>query len=69
MPLPYFFNTDWKQLIGDICSVTILGQHMVIINSAKVANDMLKAKGSIYSDRPSQLPFDLTLTKTYASFY
>ncbi|KAG6894730.1 hypothetical protein C0993_010911 [Termitomyces sp. T159_Od127] len=37
---------------GNICSVTVLGQTMVILNSAQVAREMLETKGLIYSDRP-----------------
>ncbi|KAJ7150553.1 cytochrome P450 [Mycena crocata] len=37
---------------GDIFSITVLGQTMVIINSAKVAEDLLDVKGAIFSDRP-----------------
>lgn len=33
-------------------SVSILGQRMVIINSAQVAVELLDRKSSIYSDRP-----------------
>ena len=39
-------------LLGDICSVTVLGQPIIIINSAEVAGDMLDKKSVIYSDRP-----------------
>ncbi|KAF8803765.1 cytochrome P450 [Phlegmacium glaucopus] len=42
----------WGEVWGDICSVTVLGQPIIIINSAKVANDMLDKKSVIYSDRP-----------------
>jgi hypothetical protein len=38
--------------LGDICSVTVLGQPIIIINSAEVACDMLDKKSAIYSDRP-----------------
>ncbi|KAF9534995.1 cytochrome P450 [Crepidotus variabilis] len=37
---------------GDICSVTVLGQPIVILNSAKSAIEMLDKKSAIYSDRP-----------------
>lgn len=37
---------------GDICSVTVLGQPLIILNSARVARDMLDKKSSVYSDRP-----------------
>jgi hypothetical protein len=39
--------------LGDICSVTVLGQPLIILNSAKIATDMLDKKSSIYSDRPT----------------
>lgn len=32
--------------------MTVLGQPLIIVNSAKVATDMLDKKSSIYSDRP-----------------
>jgi hypothetical protein len=38
---------------GDIVSTTVMGQPIVILNSAKIAADMLASKGSIYSDRPA----------------
>ncbi|TFK43282.1 cytochrome P450 [Crucibulum laeve] len=43
--------TRWGQT-WDICSVTILGQTLVILNSAKMAFDMLDKKSALYSDRP-----------------
>ncbi|KAF9036068.1 cytochrome P450 [Hymenopellis radicata] len=42
----------WGELYGDISSVTVLGQTIVILNSAQAAVDMLDKKSSIYSDRP-----------------
>ncbi|GLB33469.1 putative cytochrome p450 [Lyophyllum shimeji] len=42
----------WGEQWGDICSVTVLGQPFIILNSAKVATAMLDKKSSIYSDRP-----------------
>ncbi|KXN86289.1 O-methylsterigmatocystin oxidoreductase [Leucoagaricus sp. SymC.cos] len=43
----------WGEKYGDICSVTVLGQPLVIINSARIATDMLDKKSAIYSDRPT----------------
>lgn len=37
---------------GDISSVTVLGQPLIILNSTKVAVEMLDKKSTIYSDRP-----------------
>ncbi|KAG5644939.1 hypothetical protein DXG03_007404 [Asterophora parasitica] len=42
----------WGEQFGDICSVTVLGQPFIILNSAKAAYEMLDKKSPIYSDRP-----------------
>ncbi|KDR83471.1 hypothetical protein GALMADRAFT_645322 [Galerina marginata CBS 339.88] len=42
----------WGESWGDICSVTVVGQPLIILNSARVASDMLDKKSGIYSDRP-----------------
>lgn len=51
------FNSLTRILItnvasGDIVSVSVFGQTMIIINSAQTAFDMLDKKSSIYSERP-----------------
>ncbi|KAJ6477610.1 hypothetical protein C8R45DRAFT_934276 [Mycena sanguinolenta] len=51
--IPSDYNTP-----GNIVYVDALGQPMFIINSAKVAIDLLDKRGSIYSDRPSFLADD-----------
>ena len=42
--------------LGEIIYLDILGKELVLLNSEKVANDLLDKRSSIYSDRP-QLPF------------
>ncbi|KAK0205274.1 cytochrome P450 [Desarmillaria ectypa] len=42
----------WGELYGNIMSVAFFGQHLIILNSAKTAMDLLDKKSSIYSDRP-----------------
>ncbi|KAJ7894397.1 cytochrome P450 [Mycena olivaceomarginata] len=37
---------------GEIFSFTVLGQTMIIVNSVKVAEDLLDVPGAIFSDRP-----------------
>ncbi|KAJ7350031.1 cytochrome P450 [Mycena albidolilacea] len=37
---------------GDVCSLTVLGKTMVIVNSLKVTEDLLDARGTNFSDRP-----------------
>lgn len=58
--LGYASTTEYPKLsclliwvVGDIVSVTLLGQPMVILNSPKLAVEMLERKSSIYSDRPT----------------
>ncbi|KAK6985223.1 cytochrome P450, partial [Favolaschia claudopus] len=37
---------------GDICSLTAFGQTMIIVNSVKIAEDLLDVRGANFSDRP-----------------
>ncbi|KAJ6477642.1 putative monooxygenase [Mycena sanguinolenta] len=55
MPRRYQWETfsKWAKTYGSIVYVDALGQPLFIINSAKVANDLLDKRSSIYSDRPS----------------
>ncbi|KAF7371337.1 Cytochrome P450 [Mycena sanguinolenta] len=39
---------DW----GEISSLTVLGQTMIIVNSLKIAEDLLETRGANFSDRP-----------------
>ncbi|KAI0061731.1 cytochrome P450 [Artomyces pyxidatus] len=48
--------TEWAKTYGDIVSVSVLGQVIVVANTAKVAKELLEKRGTIYSDRPS-IPF------------
>ncbi|KAI9449573.1 cytochrome P450 [Lactarius psammicola] len=44
----------WSDQFGsDVVHVDVLGTHMVIVNSAKAANELFDKRSSIYSDRPS----------------
>lgn len=49
---PYFLTFPWHVFPGDICSVTVLGQPIIVLNSVKAAFDILDKKSPIYSDRP-----------------
>ncbi|KAK7046001.1 hypothetical protein VNI00_006996 [Paramarasmius palmivorus] len=42
---------EWGKKYGGICSVTLMGQPMIIINSADIMAELDK-KSSVYSDRP-----------------
>ena len=37
---------------GDLIYMDIMGQSVVVINSLKIANDLLDKRSNIYSDRP-----------------
>ncbi|KAH9066190.1 cytochrome P450 [Lactarius vividus] len=43
----------WSEKLGsDIIHADVMGSHIVILNSTKVANELLEKRSSIYSDRP-----------------
>ncbi|KZT23374.1 cytochrome P450 [Neolentinus lepideus HHB14362 ss-1] len=50
----------WSKQFGDIIHLNILGQHIVIINSVKVANDLFEKRANIYSDKPIVPMLELT---------
>ncbi|KAK0194305.1 cytochrome P450 [Armillaria mellea] len=43
----------WGERYGDIMSVAFFGQRLIVLNSEKIAVDLLDKKSSIYSDRPT----------------
>ncbi|KIJ29218.1 hypothetical protein M422DRAFT_188789 [Sphaerobolus stellatus SS14] len=49
---PWLTFTEWKKKYGDIIHVDILGRPLVIINSAKVARELMDKRSAVYSDRP-----------------
>ncbi|CAL1702358.1 unnamed protein product [Somion occarium] len=57
MPSSYEWLTfaKWGEQWGDIISVNLPGQHLIILNSAHDAVEMLEKKSNIYSDRPTLL--------------
>lgn len=44
---------SWAQKYGDIMHAQILQQHVIILHSLELTNQMLDKKSSIYSDRPA----------------
>ncbi|KAI0066626.1 cytochrome P450 [Artomyces pyxidatus] len=48
--------TEWSKTYGEIMSLQVLGNVVVILNSARVARDLLEKKGEIHSGRPT-VPF------------
>jgi len=43
----------WRKVYGDIISVKLFGQPIIILNSVKAATDLLDERSAIYSDRPT----------------
>ncbi|KAF9061660.1 cytochrome P450 [Rhodocollybia butyracea] len=43
---------DWSKIYGDIFYLEILGEPMVILNSAKAIDDIFEKRSANYSDRP-----------------
>ncbi|KAH9930522.1 cytochrome P450 [Epithele typhae] len=43
---------DWTCRYGDVVGVTVMGQPTLVLGSFRAANDLLDARGAIYSDRP-----------------
>ncbi|PPQ88179.1 hypothetical protein CVT25_005144 [Psilocybe cyanescens] len=49
---PWLRFTEWKKTYGNIMHIDILGKSHIIINSAKIAKELLDKRSSIYSNRP-----------------
>lgn len=49
---PWITYTKWHEQYGDLIHFQVFRQHVVIVNSVKVANDLFEKRSSIYSDRP-----------------
>ncbi|KAK7056377.1 hypothetical protein VNI00_002931 [Paramarasmius palmivorus] len=47
--------TEWRKQYGDIVYINIAGKDAVILNSRKVAGDLLDRRATIYSDRPRNI--------------
>ncbi|THH14256.1 hypothetical protein EW146_g6057 [Bondarzewia mesenterica] len=47
--------TEWKKTYGDIIYLNMFGQSFLVLNSHKVATDLLDRRVGIYSDRPSYI--------------
>ncbi|KAF9809439.1 hypothetical protein IEO21_07391 [Rhodonia placenta] len=49
---PWLTYSCWAKVYGDIIHLDALGQHIIVINSAKVARELLDKRSAIYSGRP-----------------
>ncbi|KAH6995360.1 cytochrome P450 [Ilyonectria destructans] len=44
-----------KDIYGPISSITVFGQHLIVINDVKIATELLDKRALKYSDRPTQV--------------
>ncbi|THH30755.1 hypothetical protein EUX98_g3424 [Antrodiella citrinella] len=51
-PDVWFKFTDWKEVYGPIVYLNLAGQNVVVLNTLKVAADLLDRRAAIYSSRP-----------------
>ncbi|KAF9527201.1 putative monooxygenase [Crepidotus variabilis] len=49
---PWLTFADWAKQYGDLMYATVVGQPVIIINSRKIANELMDKRSAIYSDRP-----------------
>uniref|UniRef100_A0A0W0GB88 Cytochrome p450 n=1 Tax=Moniliophthora roreri TaxID=221103 RepID=A0A0W0GB88_MONRR len=49
---PWHSLLEWKKTYGDIVYIRLFNQDVIVVNSAKVAGDLLDRRAANYSDRP-----------------
>ncbi|THU75931.1 cytochrome P450 [Dendrothele bispora CBS 962.96] len=47
--------TEWKKTYGDLIYLNAAGQPIIVLNSQKIAADLLDHRAAIYSDRPRNI--------------
>ncbi|KAJ7671941.1 cytochrome P450 [Mycena rosella] len=50
--MPWYRFSEWKEQYGDVFSLDLAGQPVVILNTYKAAADLFDRRSTIYSDRP-----------------
>ncbi|KAF8546671.1 cytochrome P450 [Imleria badia] len=56
---PWLTYRDWAKTYGDLVYSRLLGKDIIIINSEKIARDLLENRSRNYSDRPYLITSDL----------
>ncbi|KAF5309878.1 hypothetical protein D9619_010562 [Psilocybe cf. subviscida] len=59
---PWLVFSAWKRLYGyqgNIIYLDVLGKPIIVVNSAKIAQDLMDKRSSIYSDRPISVMAEL----------
>ncbi|ETW76399.1 cytochrome P450 monooxygenase 15 [Heterobasidion irregulare TC 32-1] len=50
---------SWAKRYGDIMSLEVFGETIVVINSMEIARNLLEKRGAIYSDRPAITAYEV----------
>ncbi|THH12717.1 hypothetical protein EW146_g7437 [Bondarzewia mesenterica] len=56
---PWRTYAEWRNLYGDIIYIYAFGNPILVLNSAKAAEELLDKRGSIYSSRPVRTMINL----------
>ncbi|KAJ7813324.1 cytochrome P450 [Mycena leptocephala] len=59
---------EWCKTYGEVMYLEVLGQTMIILDSYRAAMDLLDKRGSIYSDRPKFIVYELVGWKPALAF-
>ncbi|KAJ7653505.1 cytochrome P450, partial [Mycena rosella] len=51
--LPWLTYADWGKQYGDVVHASVFGEHILVLNSARAASELLEKRAGIYSDRPT----------------
>ncbi|THH04571.1 hypothetical protein EW146_g10143, partial [Bondarzewia mesenterica] len=51
---PWRTYAEWRNVYGDIIYIHAFGNSVIVLNSAKAADDLLDKRGAIYSSRPER---------------
>jgi len=49
---PWFTYFQWRKTFGDLVYAPVFNMNILVVNSAKVAGDLVERRSNIYSDRP-----------------
>jgi hypothetical protein len=56
---PFILSARAHCGIGDVIYLRVLNRDIIVLNSAKVATDLLEKRGENYSERPKNMIFDM----------
>ncbi|KAF8121605.1 cytochrome P450 [Boletus edulis] len=65
---PWLTYNEWARTYGDLLYSRLLGKDIIIINSEKIANDLLEIRSKNYSDRPYLITNELCGIEFNSSF-